>query len=121
MEANTTTRFQVESEAQRSPDLTKVHLLLQIPPMYRDQPLLSDLANHHGTQLTIVGASLPLGTQESGWFDIELIGTFHQVELAIAQLQNLEVTIWHRGIATADHPNARVSKLADRQPWDIDF
>lgn len=88
--------------------------------MYREQPILSDLVNLHGTQLNILGASLALGSQESGWFDVELSGSSHQVEAAISHLQNLEVIIWNRTTVTSEDTNSPIAE-ASKQPWQIDF
>lgn len=99
---------------------SRSRLSLQIPPMYRDQPILSDLVNLHGTQLNILGASLALGSQESGWFDVELSGPSHQVEAAISHLQNLEVIIWNRTTVTLDDTHSTIAETSKR-PWQIDF
>ena len=100
---------------------SRTRLSLQIPPMYREQPILSDLINLHGTQLNILGASLALGNQESGWFDVELSGSSQQVEAAISHLQNLEVTIWNRVTMVSDSANAFSGEPSKDQPWQFDF
>jgi ABC-type methionine transport system ATPase subunit len=100
---------------------SRTRLSLQIPAMYREHPILSELINLHGTQLNILGASLALGTQESGWFDVELSGSSHQVEAAISHLQNLEVTIWNRVNVYSGDGDPPLSKTSKYQPWQIDF
>jgi L-aspartate semialdehyde sulfurtransferase ferredoxin len=100
---------------------SRTRLSLQIPPMYREQPILSDLVNLHDTQLNILGASLALDGQESGWFDVELSGSSQQVDLAICHLQNLEVTIWNRVNLLTDNLDSLPDESSKYQSWQIDF
>lgn len=74
--------------------LTQTRIKIQIPSLYQQQPVISQLIADYGLTVNITGALLESSNQAHGLFDLALHGTPQQIQDALAFLQKLDVKIW---------------------------
>lgn len=90
---------------------TPVHSRIRVPQHYHSQPVISRLISRYGLTVNILAASLAAGSDNYGWFDLELQGNAEHITNSLCYLQRLGVDLMQLGIAG----NLRNSK--DSQPF----
>ncbi|MCU0570300.1 MAG: NIL domain-containing protein [Oculatellaceae cyanobacterium Prado106] len=73
---------------------TQIHVRLQIPKQYKQEPILSDLISRYGLTVNIQAALLSASAHEDGWFDLELHGTEKRIQEGLIYLNDLDLKIW---------------------------
>lgn len=81
---------------------TQIRVRIQIPPHYRQEPVISRLATHNGLEVNVLAALLGADARGSGWFDLELRGTPQQIDSALIYLSDLDVQVWQDSDAEQD-------------------
>lgn len=81
---------------------TKTRIRIQIPKQYRQQPIISELAQHYEVKVNIVAAILGANAEGDGWFDLVLNGSPQQIDSALIYLAELDVQIWHESSSEPD-------------------
>ncbi|MBD1857126.1 MULTISPECIES: NIL domain-containing protein [Leptolyngbya] len=71
----------------------RVRIHLQIPMVYRHQPVISDLISVSGLAVNITAAMLGSNTDDCGYFDLELRGTPQQISHGLAHLKSLDLKV----------------------------
>lgn len=87
-------------ETRQKPNSTRIRI--QIPKQYRQQPVISELAQRHGVEVNIMAAILGANAEGDGWFDLVLNGSPQQIDSAFIYLAELDVRIWHESSAEPD-------------------
>lgn len=80
----------------------QTRIRIQIPQRYRQQPIISELAQLHGVKVNIVAAILGANAEGDGWFDLMLDGSPQQIDSALIYLAELNVRIWHESSSEPD-------------------
>lgn len=75
--------------------LTHKRIRLRIPKDYHQEPVISRLVSNYGLSVNITAALLGSNGIGDGWFDLNLQGTFAQIESALAYINDLNLEIWH--------------------------
>jgi len=81
---------------------TKVQIRICIPSEYNSMPIISRLVSHHEVTVNITGASLEAGSNNDGWFDLELEGSNHQIQSALTYLDELDLEIINKTVPEED-------------------
>ncbi|MCM1982085.1 NIL domain-containing protein [Lyngbya confervoides] len=79
-------------------DRLMTQIQLRIPPQYADNPILSQLVNY-GVEFNIRAALLSKHSEESGWFDLALLGQAEQIQQALEYLRCCNIDIWFLDMA----------------------
>lgn len=84
------------------PKPSQTRIRIQIPKQYRQQPVISKLAQCSGVEVNSVAAILGANAEGDGWFDLVLNGSPQQIDSALSYLAQLNVKIWHE---SSSEPN----------------
>jgi hypothetical protein len=87
--------------SRKSVKTAPVHSRILVPQLYHRQPVISRLVSRYGLTVNIKAASLVLGTEGEGWFDLDLLGEPQQVTNGLSYLQGLGVNVVQ--VAIANH------------------
>ncbi|WP_193198464.1 NIL domain-containing protein [Nostoc sp. MG11] len=68
-------------------------ICIRIPQHYHRQPIISRLISSYDLTVNIAAALLKVDSIDDGWFNLEIQGSFQQVEAGIAYLQKLDIEI----------------------------
>ncbi|OUL26990.1 NIL domain-containing protein [Nostoc sp. 106C] len=69
------------------------YICIRVPLQCHTQPVLSQLISRYGLTVNITAAFLEGNTQDNGWFNLEIQGSFQQIEAGLAYLQSLNIDI----------------------------
>lgn len=75
--------------------LTHKRIRLRIPKDYHQEPVISRLVSNYGLTVNITAAILGANGIGDGWFDLDLQGSFAQIENALIYINDLDLEIWH--------------------------
>lgn len=81
-----------------------VHSRILVPQRYHRQPVISRLVSRYGLTVNIKAASLVLGSESDGWFDLELSGNPEELTNSLSYLQGLGVNLVQLAIANHIEP-----------------
>jgi ABC-type methionine transport system ATPase subunit len=87
-------------ETRPQPNPTRIRI--QIPKQYRQQPIISELAQRYGVKVNIVAAILGANAEGDGWFDLVLSGSPQEVDSALIYLSELDVRVWQESSTEPD-------------------
>lgn len=73
-----------------------VHIFIQIPQDYYEEPIISTLIQKYHISVNIEGASLGSRGKGDGWFKLELQGTEENINSALFYLNDLNIKVWTR-------------------------
>lgn len=96
--SNPSSESSLETRLQPKP----IRIRIQIPQRYRQQPIISELAQRYGVEVNIVAAILGANAEGDGWFDLVLNGSPQQIDSAFIYLAELDVRIWHESMTEPD-------------------
>ncbi len=80
----------------------QTRIKIHIPKAFHQEPVISRLVSHHGVTVNIAAALLGPNDRDDGWFDLELIGTNHQIQSALTYLDELDLEIWNQATSEED-------------------
>lgn len=75
---------------------------LHVPQRFRREPVLSNLTARYKLSSTILGALLGSGSNDDGWFDLELRGSEAQIGDGLQYLEQLGLQLWLEPVSLAE-------------------
>ncbi|MBW4688726.1 MAG: NIL domain-containing protein [Komarekiella atlantica HA4396-MV6] len=86
-------------------------ICIRIPQHYHRQPIISRLISRYDLTVNIAAAILKVDTRDDGWFNLEIQGSFQQVEAGIAYLQKLDIKIEQLNLTSLDQEDTDIKCL----------
>lgn len=86
-------RMPLFKESWKGQQPTQTTIRINIPQRYHQAPIISHLCNYYGLEVNIIAAKLSTDTGMDGCFDLQLLGTNHQIETALNYLSILDIVV----------------------------
>ncbi|MCG6134685.1 MAG: NIL domain-containing protein [Nostoc sp. LLA-1] len=77
----------------KSSSMTRLRLRLYIPPIYLQEPIISQIISRYNLTVNITGAALDKNTNGQGCFDLELQGSMSHISNCLNYLESLHLKI----------------------------
>lgn len=87
--------YSLEALHLKNPEsLVQTQVKIRIPKARYPDPVISNLINHYGLKVNILGALLGANGQEDGWFDLAIEGRAATIHEALLDLVELDADLW---------------------------
>ncbi len=74
--------------------ITEQRIRIRIPKHYHQEPVISQLVSQYHLTVNIIAAILGANANGDGWFDLELRGSYEQIQAALTYLDELDLEVW---------------------------
>ncbi len=100
-----------------------IYTRIRVPQHYHRQPVISRLISRYGLSVNIKAASLTVGADNCGWFDLELQGKSEQLVSSLSYLQGIGVDLMQVAIADIIQPDqdSEPFPISDRNPIQSEY
>ncbi|WP_341529834.1 NIL domain-containing protein [Nostoc sp. UHCC 0302] len=86
-------------------------ICIRIPQHYHRQPVLSRLISRYALTVNIAAALLETDTRKDGWFNLEIQGSYQQVEAGISYIQGLNIEIHQLNLKSLEEDRKTLNSL----------